>query len=59
MVAEDYAVRQQIGIRTWPSEGYARFLFGTNLFRAVRNTLLGDGDICGASGRRSVRCCQG
>lgn len=38
MVAEDRQVRHQIGGRAWPSEGYARFLFGTNLYRAVRNT---------------------
>jgi len=40
LLAEDRLVRQKIGIRTWPSEGYARFLFGTNLYRAVRNSLL-------------------
>jgi len=40
LLAEDRQVRQQIGVRSWPSEGYARFLFGTNLYRAVRNTLL-------------------
>jgi hypothetical protein len=54
MVAEDYAVRQQIGIRTWPSEGYARFLFGTNLFRAVRNTLIGTGIFIAAAGATSL-----
>ncbi|MDR3473217.1 MAG: hypothetical protein P4M09_16275 [Devosia sp.] len=40
VIAEDRAVRGRIGNRTWPSVGYARFLFGTNLYLAVRNLVL-------------------
>jgi len=40
LLAESYAVNQRIGTRTWPSVGYARFLFGTNLYLAMRNTVL-------------------
>lgn len=54
LVAEDHAIRQQIGVRTWPSEGYARFLFGTNLFRGVRNTLLSTGIFVAAAGVSSL-----
>jgi hypothetical protein len=38
-LAEDRAVRHRIGFRTWPSEAYARFLFNTNLYRTLRNSL--------------------
>ena len=41
LMTEDRLVRRQIGVRAWPSEGYARFLFGTNLYRAFRNTVIG------------------
>ncbi len=41
MLAEDRAVRQQIGTAVWPSPEYARFLFGTNLYRAIANSVLG------------------
>lgn len=40
LLVESHAVNQRIGVRTWPSPGYARFLFGTNLYLAVRNTAL-------------------
>lgn len=39
LLVEDRAVHRRIGVRTWPSVGYARFLFGTNLYLAVRNSL--------------------
>ena len=39
LLAESHAVNQRIGLRTWPSAGYARFLFGTNLYLAIRNTI--------------------
>jgi hypothetical protein len=32
LVLEDRALRRRIGPRSWPSEGYARFAFNTNLF---------------------------
>jgi len=40
LVAEDRAIHSRMGDGAWPSIGYARFLFGTNLYRAVRNSLL-------------------
>ena len=40
LIAEDRAVNRRIGTATWPSVAYARFLFGTNLYLAVRNTVL-------------------
>ena len=30
-----------MGPRHWPSEGFARFTFNTNLYFAVRNLVLG------------------
>ncbi|HTJ56210.1 MAG TPA: hypothetical protein VL418_01420 [Devosiaceae bacterium] len=39
-IAQDRAVRHRIGYRTWPSEAYARFLLNTNLYRALRNSLV-------------------
>ena len=38
---ENRALRRRIGPRAWPSEGYARFTFNTNLYFAFRNLLLG------------------
>ena len=40
LIAEDRAVNRRIGSGTWPSVGYARFLFGTNLYLTLRNTVL-------------------
>jgi hypothetical protein len=39
LVLEDRAVRRRIGSGAWPSVGYARFLFGTNLYLLLRNTV--------------------
>ena len=41
VVLADRALRRQIGARHWPSEGYARFAFNTNLYFAFRQLLLG------------------
>lgn len=41
VVLADRALRRRIGPRHWPSEGFARFTFNTNLYFAVRNLLLG------------------
>lgn len=49
LVAENRAVHRRIGIRTWPSVGYARFLFGTNLYLVVRNTLVSAAIFAGTS----------
>jgi hypothetical protein len=54
LVAEDRAVHQRIGAGNWPSVGYARFLFGTNIYRAVRITLAGAGLFAAASGISSL-----
>jgi hypothetical protein len=40
VVLADRALRRQIGARHWPSEGYARFAFNTNLYFAFRQLLL-------------------
>jgi len=40
VVLADRALRRQIGARHWPSEGYARFAFNTNLYFAMRQMLL-------------------
>lgn len=37
----DRALRRRIGPRHWPSEGFARFTFNTNLYFAVRHIGLG------------------
>lgn len=37
----DRALRRRIGPRHWPSEGFARFSFNTNLYFAARHLLLG------------------
>lgn len=40
LYAEDRSVRRRIGQAAWASPGYARFLFGTNLFLLVKSTFL-------------------
>ena len=54
LYAENRAVRQRIGPRAWPSEAYARFLFGTNLYRGVRNTLFSTALYLVAAGAGSI-----
>lgn len=41
VVLADRALRRRIGPRHWPSEGFARFTFNTNLYFAVRHVGLG------------------
>ena len=41
LVLADRAVRRRIGPRHWPSEGFARFTFNTNLYFAARHIGLG------------------
>lgn len=41
VVLADRALRRRMGPRHWPSEGFARFTFNTNLYFAARNLLLG------------------
>jgi hypothetical protein len=41
VVIEDRALRRRIGPRAWPSEGYARFNFNTNLYFSLKQILLG------------------
>ena len=41
LVREDRALRRRIGDRAWPSEGFARFTFNTNLYFCVRQIGLG------------------
>ena len=41
VVLADRALRRRIGPRHWPSEGFARFTFNTNLYFAARHVLLG------------------
>lgn len=41
VVLADRALRRRVGPRHWPSEGFARFSFNTNLYFALRNLLLG------------------
>ena len=53
-IAQDRAVRHRIGTRTWPSEAYARFLFNTNLFHALRNSLISSAIFVAAAGVRSL-----
>ena len=40
VVIADRALSRQIGPRAWPSEGYARFAFNTNLYFAFCQLLL-------------------
>ncbi|WP_417310096.1 hypothetical protein [Devosia sp.] len=37
----DRLLRRQISERAWPSEGYARFAFNTNLYFALKHLMLG------------------
>ena len=41
VVPADRALRRRIGPRAWPSEGFARFTFNTNLYFAARNIGIG------------------
>jgi hypothetical protein len=41
VVLADRALRRRVGPRHWPSEGFARFTFNTNLYFAVRHLFLG------------------
>lgn len=41
VVIEDRALRRRIGPRAWPSEGFARFTFNTNLYFSLKQILLG------------------
>ncbi|HEV2518922.1 MAG TPA: hypothetical protein VGV07_26985 [Devosia sp.] len=41
VVLADRALRRRIGPRHWPSEGFARFTFNTNLYFAVRHIGIG------------------
>ncbi len=41
VVLADRALRRRIGPRHWPSEGFARFTFNTNLYFAACHILLG------------------
>jgi len=41
LVIQDRALRRRIGPRAWPSEGFARFNFNTNLNFGLSHLLLG------------------
>lgn len=41
VVIQDRALRRRIGPRAWPSEGFARFNFNTNLNFGLGHLLLG------------------
>ena len=41
VIVEDRALRRRISSRAWPSEGFARFNFNTNLYFSLRHMLLG------------------
>ncbi|MDC9825067.1 hypothetical protein PRN20_15150 [Devosia sp. ZB163] len=41
VVLADRALRRRIGPRHWPSEGFARFTFNTNLYFAACHIALG------------------
>jgi hypothetical protein len=41
VLIEDRALRRRIGPRAWPSEGFARFNFNTNLNFGLSHLLLG------------------
>ena len=41
VVIQDRALRRRIGPRSWPSEGFARFNFNTNLNFGLSHVLLG------------------
>ena len=38
---EDRTLRRQIGAGHWPSAGFAKFSFGTNLYIALKNIIFG------------------
>jgi hypothetical protein len=40
VIIQDQQLRLRIGPRHWPSEGFARFSMGTNLFLMLWNTVL-------------------
>jgi hypothetical protein len=41
LMVQDRALRRRIGERAWPSEGFARFNFNTNLNFGLSHLLLG------------------
>ncbi len=41
VVVQDRALRRRIGARAWPSEGFARFSFNTNLNFGLSHLILG------------------
>lgn len=41
LLREDRALRRRISDRAWPSEGFARFTFNTNLYFCVRQLGIG------------------
>ena len=41
VVLADRLLRRNIGTRAWPSEGYARFAFNTNLYFVLKHMTLG------------------
>lgn len=41
VVLQDRALRRRIGQRAWPSEGFARFTFNTNLNFGLSHLLIG------------------
>lgn len=54
VIIQDRQLRLRIGPRHWPSEGFARFSMGTNLFVMVWNTFLNVVLFAGAGAARSV-----
>jgi len=54
LLVEDRAVRLRIGAAAWASEGYARFLVGTNLSLLLRNAILNASILAIASALHSV-----
>lgn len=41
VLLQDRALRRRIGPRAWPSEGFARFTFNTNLYFGLRHLFFG------------------
>lgn len=54
VIVQDRQLRLRIGPRHWPSEGFARFTMGTNLFVMVWNTLLATILFAAAGAARSL-----
>ena len=54
LLAENRAVRRAIGSAAWASEGYARFLVGTNLSILLRSAILNGAILAIATGLHSV-----